>query len=119
MIANALLLAMREIRRNMMRAILTTLGIVIGVGAVITLVTIGNGASASVTKAITAPTPMTMPSVVKIARIMLRRISRKASRSALLIMARARRRIRCGRRGSGYDGAHRRRCPPRASPARS
>ena len=46
MISNALLLALREIRRNMMRAILTTLGIVIGVGAVITLVTLGNGASA-------------------------------------------------------------------------
>jgi putative ABC transport system permease protein len=54
MIANALLLAMREIRRNMMRAILTTLGIVIGVGAVITLVTIGNGASASVTNTISS-----------------------------------------------------------------
>jgi putative ABC transport system permease protein len=53
-IANALLLAMREIRRNMMRAILTTLGIVIGVGAVITLVTIGNGASASVTNTISS-----------------------------------------------------------------
>jgi len=52
MIGNALLLALREIRRNMMRAILTTLGIVIGVGAVITLVTIGNGASASVTSSI-------------------------------------------------------------------
>jgi putative ABC transport system permease protein len=54
MIANALLLAMREIRRNMMRAILTTLGIVIGVGAVITLVTLGNGASASVTNTISS-----------------------------------------------------------------
>jgi putative ABC transport system permease protein len=54
MIGNALLLAMREIRRNMMRAILTTLGIVIGVGAVITLVTIGNGASASVTNSISS-----------------------------------------------------------------
>ncbi len=54
MIANALLLAMREIRRNVMRAILTTLGIVIGVGAVITLVTIGNGASASVTNTISS-----------------------------------------------------------------
>jgi len=49
---NALLLALREIRRNVMRAILTTLGIVIGVGAVITLVTLGNGASASVTDSI-------------------------------------------------------------------
>jgi putative ABC transport system permease protein len=54
MIMNALLLAMREIRRNVMRAILTTLGIVIGVGAVITLVTIGNGASASVTNTISS-----------------------------------------------------------------
>ena len=45
---NALLLALREIRRNVLRAILTTLGIVIGVGAVITLVTLGNGASAQV-----------------------------------------------------------------------
>ena len=54
MIGNALLLAMREIRRNVMRAILTTLGIVIGVGAVITIVTIGNGASASVTNTISS-----------------------------------------------------------------
>jgi putative ABC transport system permease protein len=52
MIGNALLLGLREIRRNMLRAILTTLGIVIGVGAVITLVTLGNGASASVTNSI-------------------------------------------------------------------
>src|SRR5262245_50983490 len=54
MMSNALLLALREIRRNMMRAILTTLGIVIGVGAVITLVTLGNGASASVTNSISS-----------------------------------------------------------------
>jgi len=52
MIGNALLLALREIRRNMLRAVLTTLGIVIGVGAVIALVTLGNGASASVTSSI-------------------------------------------------------------------
>jgi putative ABC transport system permease protein len=54
MIGNALLLALREIRRNMLRAFLTTLGIVIGVGAVITLVTLGNGASASVTSSISS-----------------------------------------------------------------
>jgi len=54
MIGNAILLALREIRRNMTRAILTTLGIVIGVGAVITLVTLGNGASASVTSSISS-----------------------------------------------------------------
>jgi putative ABC transport system permease protein len=54
MIGNALVLALREIRRNVLRAILTTLGIVIGVGAVITIVTIGNGASAGVSATIEA-----------------------------------------------------------------
>ena len=48
MIANALLLAVREIRRNLMRSILTMLGIVIGVAAVITMVTLGNGATRSI-----------------------------------------------------------------------
>jgi putative ABC transport system permease protein len=54
MIGNAILLALREIRRNLTRAALTTLGIVIGVGAVIAMVTLGNGASASVTSSIAA-----------------------------------------------------------------
>ena len=45
---NALTLALREIRRKLMRSILTMLGIVIGVAAVITMVTLGNGATASV-----------------------------------------------------------------------
>jgi putative ABC transport system permease protein len=49
MIANAFLLALREIRNNIMRAALTTLGIIIGVGAVIMMVTLGNGATKSVT----------------------------------------------------------------------
>jgi putative ABC transport system permease protein len=48
MIGNALLLAMRAIRRNLMRSFLTVLGIVIGVSAVITMVTVGNGATQSV-----------------------------------------------------------------------
>ena len=52
MIWNALLLALREIRRNVLRSFLTTLGIVIGVGAVITMVTIGGGATAQVTEQI-------------------------------------------------------------------
>jgi putative ABC transport system permease protein len=43
-----ILLALREIKRNVMRSFLTILGIVIGVGAVITLVTIGGGATAQV-----------------------------------------------------------------------
>lgn len=46
---NALLLAIREIRRNLMRASLTVLGIVIGVAAVITMVTLGNGATEMIT----------------------------------------------------------------------
>jgi putative ABC transport system permease protein len=48
MIWNALLLALRAIRRNLMRSFLTILGIVIGVSAVITMVTLGNGATQSV-----------------------------------------------------------------------
>ena len=48
MLWNALLLSLREIRRNLMRSFLTTLGIVIGVSAVITMVTLGNGATRSV-----------------------------------------------------------------------
>lgn len=54
MIGNALILALREIRNNLMRAALTTLGIVIGVAAVIALVTLGNGATASVTKTVSS-----------------------------------------------------------------
>jgi len=49
MLWEAVLLAMREIRRNVLRSSLTILGIVIGVVAVITMVTLGNGATAQVT----------------------------------------------------------------------
>lgn len=52
MLWNALLLAMREIRRNILRSFLTILGIVIGVAAVIILVTIGGGATVQVTEQI-------------------------------------------------------------------
>ncbi len=45
---NTLLLALRELRRNVMRSILTILGIVIGVAAVIIMVTIGSGATLQV-----------------------------------------------------------------------
>ncbi len=48
MIWNTFLLALREIRRNVTRAFLTTLGILIGVSAVITMVTLGNGATRAV-----------------------------------------------------------------------
>ncbi len=52
MIWNAFCLALKEIRRNVMRSFLTILGIVIGVAAVITMVTIGGGATAQVTNQI-------------------------------------------------------------------
>ena len=45
---NTILLAFRAIRRNILRSFLTVLGIVIGVAAVITMVTIGGGATAQV-----------------------------------------------------------------------
>ncbi|MBS4767587.1 ABC transporter permease [Turicimonas muris] len=48
MIGNALLLALRQIFRNPLRSMLTVLGIVIGVAAVITMVTVGNGATQQV-----------------------------------------------------------------------
>ena len=48
MLANAFLLACRQIWRNPMRSLLTVLGIVIGVAAVITMVTVGNGTTTSV-----------------------------------------------------------------------
>lgn len=49
MIWNSIVLAEREIRRNVLRSALTVLGVVIGVAAVITLVTLGKGATAQVT----------------------------------------------------------------------
>ena len=48
MLLNTLLLALRSIRRNLLRSFLTILGIVIGVSAVITMVTLGNGATKAV-----------------------------------------------------------------------
>jgi putative ABC transport system permease protein len=52
MLWNALLLALRAIRRNVLRSFLTILGIVIGVAAVIIMVTLGEGATAQVTQQI-------------------------------------------------------------------
>ena len=54
MLLSALLLALREIRRNLMRSFLTVLGIVIGVAAVITMVTLGNGATRMVSDQISS-----------------------------------------------------------------
>jgi putative ABC transport system permease protein len=54
MLFTTLLLSLREIRRHILRSFLTTLGIIIGVAAVITMVTLGNGVSASVQASISS-----------------------------------------------------------------
>jgi putative ABC transport system permease protein len=48
MLWSTLLMSLREIRRNTLRSLLTMLGVIIGVGAVVVLVTLGKGASAKV-----------------------------------------------------------------------
>ena len=48
MFGATLLLALREIRRHLLRSFLTTLGIIIGIAGVVTMVTLGNGVTASV-----------------------------------------------------------------------
>jgi putative ABC transport system permease protein len=52
MLGNAFHIALREIRRNLMRAFLTVLGVIIGVAAVITMVTLGQGTTQAVKKQI-------------------------------------------------------------------
>ena len=54
MLGTSILLALREIRRHILRSILTTLGIIIGVAAVVTMVTLGNGVTASVQEEISS-----------------------------------------------------------------
>ncbi|MDP1589292.1 MAG: ABC transporter permease, partial [Prosthecobacter sp.] len=48
MIWNAFAIAVREIGRNLTRAFLTVLGIFIGVASIITMVTLGEGATLAV-----------------------------------------------------------------------
>ncbi|HEY1084947.1 MAG TPA: ABC transporter permease [Prosthecobacter sp.] len=48
MLWNAFSIALREIRRNLTRAFLTVLGIIIGVAAVVTMVTLGQGTTQAV-----------------------------------------------------------------------
>ncbi|MBP2316768.1 ABC transporter permease [Azospirillum soli] len=49
MLLEAVKLALQAIRRNALRSFLTVLGIIIGVGAVIAMVTVGNGTTARIT----------------------------------------------------------------------
>jgi putative ABC transport system permease protein len=51
---NSIVLALQAIRRNLLRSFLTILGIVIGVAAVITMVTLGNGATQSISNQISS-----------------------------------------------------------------
>lgn len=48
MLGTSFLLALSEIRRHKMRSFLTALGIIIGVASVVTMVSLGNGATASI-----------------------------------------------------------------------
>jgi putative ABC transport system permease protein len=48
MIWNSLVIALKQMQRNVMRSFLTVLGVVIGVSAVITMVSLGNGATKAV-----------------------------------------------------------------------
>ena len=54
MFFTTVILAIREIRRHMLRSFLTVLGIVIGVAAVVTMVTLGKGATAAVAEQISS-----------------------------------------------------------------
>ena len=54
MLYSVFMLALRSVQRNVLRSFLTILGIVIGVAAVITMVTIGRGATQAVSDQITS-----------------------------------------------------------------
>jgi len=54
MFFTTIILAFREIRRHLLRSFLTTLGIVIGVAAVVTMVTLGKGATEAVAQQISS-----------------------------------------------------------------
>ena len=54
MFGTTLMLAFREIRRHILRSFLTTLGIIIGVAAVITMVTLGRGVTADIEEQISS-----------------------------------------------------------------
>ncbi|MEO8153685.1 MAG: ABC transporter permease [Rhizobacter sp.] len=54
MLFSVFMLALRSVQRNMLRSFLTILGVVIGVSAVITMVTLGNGAAQAIATQITS-----------------------------------------------------------------
>jgi putative ABC transport system permease protein len=54
MLFSVIMLALRSVRRNLLRSFLTILGVVIGVSAVVTMVTLGNGATQAIEAKITS-----------------------------------------------------------------
>ena len=54
MILNSFFLAFRQIKRNFLRSLLTMLGIIIGVGSVVIMITLGNGFTQNITDKISA-----------------------------------------------------------------
>jgi putative ABC transport system permease protein len=54
MLFSVFMLALRSVQRNLLRSFLTILGIVIGVSAVVTMVTLGNGATRAIETQITS-----------------------------------------------------------------
>ncbi|MCV2348527.1 ABC transporter permease [Paucibacter sp. Y2R2-4] len=54
MLYSVFMLALRSVRRNVLRSFLTILGIVIGVSAVITMVTLGHGATQAIEEKLTS-----------------------------------------------------------------
>ena len=50
--ANVIKVALRALRRNILRSVLTALGIIIGIAAVIAMMEIGGGSSRSIEQAI-------------------------------------------------------------------
>lgn len=54
MIINAFFLALRQIRRNFLRAFLTMLGVIIGVGSVVVMISLGNGTTKMITDRISS-----------------------------------------------------------------
>jgi len=53
-VSQTALIALRALRRNKMRSMLTALGIIIGVAAVVAMVAVGNGAQARITNQVSA-----------------------------------------------------------------
>ena len=62
-------MAVVALRRNVMRSVLTTLGIIIGVGAVITMMEIGKGSSTAVKQTIATRRPKPWPKSDRPARM--------------------------------------------------